>query len=435
MTSAGRTDPEHPAVLRIAPLEAPPDATIRVPGSKSITNRALPCAALAHGRSQLVGVGFGEDTEAMLDSLQRLGAKMQIERRDASVTLDGGSLTPGLAEIDVRQSGTTARFLTAIVAFGGADVRIDGDPQMRRRPMLDLVEVLRELGVEVRSEGADGTLPLLLRPSAGTGPHRVELRGDTSSQFLSGLLMSGPLHPRGLEIEITTELVSRPYVELTVAVMHAFGVAVSNSAPDRFHVEAGQRYSPRTYGIEPDASSASYFWAAAAITGGRVRIEGLGPGSLQGDARFVDLLERMGATVERCEDSIAVEGPTRLRGLEADLRDLSDTAMTLAAIAPFASEPTRVTGIGFIREKESDRIANVVSGLRLAGVDATEEPDGFLVRPGRPHAARLDAHDDHRLAMAFSLLGLLTPGIEIVGPACVRKTYPGYFDDLEQLRR
>lgn len=434
MSPTAPRDSDLPEILRIEPLEVPPDVTLRVPGSKSITNRALTCASLARGRSRLVGVGFGDDTEAMLDSLRRLGSTVVVDRTSAVVELEGGSPTSAPAMIDVRQSGTTARFLTAIVAFGAGEVRVDGDPQLRARPMLDLVEALRALGAEVISEGPDATLPFVVRPSRTGRGCKVELRGDTSSQFLSGLLMSGPLHPDGLDLEVTTELVSRPYVDLTIAVMRSFGVEVDTGTPGRYRVEAGQAYSPETFAVEPDASSASYFWAAAAVTGGRVGVEGLGPDSPQGDARFVDLLERMGASVARSADSTTVSGPDQLQGIEADLREISDTAPTLAAIAPFAVGPTRVTGVGFIRAKESDRIANVVEGLRRAGVDAIEEPDGFLIRPSRPRAARIDTHDDHRLAMAFSLLGIMIPGVELVGASCVAKTYPGFFDDLEKLR-
>jgi 3-phosphoshikimate 1-carboxyvinyltransferase len=250
-----------------------------------------------------------------------------------------------------------------------------------------------------------------------------------SSQFLSGLLLAAPLYPEGLDVTLTSPLVSVPYVEMTVAVMRAFGAEVAG----RTTVPPGGYLAAR-YVIEPDASAASYFLAAAAITGGRVQVRGLRRDALQGDVRFVDVLERMGAGVEWADAGVVVTGAP-LHGVTVDLADFSDTAQTLAAVAPFADSPTTVTGIGFIRRKETDRLADTVRELRRAGIDATEDEDGFTIRPGRPQPARIHTYDDHRMAMSFALLGLVVPGIEILDPGCVAKTYPGYFDDLDQLRQ
>jgi 3-phosphoshikimate 1-carboxyvinyltransferase len=295
------------------------------------------------------------------------------------------------------------------------------------------LDALRALGADVREVGAPGHLPVELVGGSLAGGE-VELSGDVSSQFLSGLLLAGPAMPAGLTVHLTTDLVSRAYVDMTVAVMAAFSVSVVH--PDaRTWVVAPQSYRATTYAIEPDASAASYAFAAAVIVGGSVRAEGLGTGSLQGDIAFVDLLERMGAEVERTATSTTVRSTARLRGIEADLSQISDTAQTLAAVAPFAEGPTRVTGIGFIRNKETDRVRAVVTELRRVGIDAEEEPDGFVVRPGPIRPATIETYDDHRMAMAFALLGLRAPGIRIAAPHCVDKTFPGYWAMLDSLRR
>jgi 3-phosphoshikimate 1-carboxyvinyltransferase len=261
----------------------------------------------------------------------------------------------------------------------------------------------------------------------------VALPGDASSQFLSGLLLAAPAMRTGLQVALTTELVSRPYVDLTLAVMAAFGVPVTQPDERTWAIEASA-YRGATYAVEPDASAASYPFAAAAVLGGRVTVPGLGVGSLQGDLAFVDLLERMGAQVDRGAGATTVTGTGRLRGIEADLSQHSDIAQTLAVVAAFAETPSRFTGIGFIRGKETDRVGHVVAELRRAGIDAEEEPDGYVVRPGQPQAATIETYDDHRMAMAFALLGLRAEGIRIADPACVAKTYPGYWAMLERLR-
>jgi 3-phosphoshikimate 1-carboxyvinyltransferase len=280
--------------------------------------------------------------------------------------------------------------------------------------------------------GTPGHLPVDISggPIAGG---EITIPGDASSQFLSGLLLAAPAMRTGLTLHLDGGLVSRPYVDMTVAVMADFGVVVERPDDVTWRVEP-QAYRSADYLIEPDASSASYAFAVAVIAGGRVRVDGLGPHSLQGDVRFVDLLERMGARVERTDRSITVHGTDQLHGIEADLSQMSDTAQTLAVVAAFADSPTRLTGIGFIRRKETDRIGDVVTELRRAGIDAEEEPDGLVVRPGPIRPATIETYDDHRMAMAFALLGLREPGIQIADPGCVAKTFPGYWAMLEALR-
>jgi 3-phosphoshikimate 1-carboxyvinyltransferase len=347
-------------------------------------------------------------------------------------TVTGTAGKPGSAEIsiDARQAGTVARFVPAVAAATGATAFVDGAEQLRSRPMAPLIGALRNLGAVVDERGASGHLPIVVKgPLTGRS---TELPGDASSQFLSGLLLAGPLLPDGLKIQVTSSLVSRPYASMTAAVMTAFGATVTIG--DGVFTVAGGGYRSTDYTVEPDASAASYFFAAAAITGGRVRVEGLGRGSVQGDMAFLDVLARMGASVVVSDDRAEVTGGP-LHGVDADLSDFSDTAPTLAVVAALADSPTRVRGIGFIRTKESDRIGAVVEELRKCGVDAIEEADGFLIRPSAVHAAVIDPHDDHRLAMAFAVLGLRVPGIEITNPACVAKTFPGYFDVLAGLGR
>lgn len=419
----------------IRPLEAAPDRTISVPGSKSLTNRALVTAALAEGTSHLEGLLLADDTEAMLAALRTLGVRLELDRGvrpRAVVEGGGGRLVAGPLTLDARLSGTTARFLAPMLALGHGRYVLDAAEGFRRRPMGTALGAVAQLGVRVESLGEPGHLPAALTASGAAGG-AVAVPGDVSSQFLSGLLLAGPCMPDGLRLRLETPLVSQPYVELTLETMAAFGARVERPDARTFAV-APTGYRAADFPIEPDASAASYFLAAAAITGGRVRIEGLGSGAAQGDAAFADLLAAMGAEVARDATGTEVRGTGRLTGIEVDLADLSDTAQTLAAVAVFAEGPTRVTGIGFIRRKETDRIHAVVTELRRAGIDARAEPDGFTVHPGTPRPAVIETYDDHRMAMSFALLGLVVPGIRIADPACVAKTFPGYFDVLEQLR-
>ena len=451
-----------PPVLEIEPLAAPPDAVVRLPGSKSITNRAVLCAALAEGETRIKGALFADDTEAMFAALGALGANLDLDPAAETVTVrgsgglpgGGGAAAPGgEVVVDARMSGTTSRFLAPVAAAGERPVVIDGHPQLRNRPFGDLADGLRALGVEVETPAGPGRLPLRV-----TGPmrhHETTVAVDRSSQFLSGLMLAAPLTDAGLTLQLTGKAVSRPYMEMTAAVMRAFGAEVE-TGPDRVRVEGGGYRSPGVYEVEPDATAASYFWAAAAVTGGTVRVAGLGPSSQQGDVRFASVLEQMGCTVESDDRSLAVTGGPRrkdleaahssvestrhssgtsLRGIEADLAEMSDTAPTLAVVAAVADGPTAVRGIGFIRSKESDRIAAVVSELRRCGVDAFEHPDGLMVFPRRaPTGAVIRTYDDHRLAMAFSVLGLAVSGMRIENPGCAAKTFPNFYQTLDSLR-
>lgn len=419
----------------VEPLTTPPDTTVVVPGSKSITNRALLTAVLAPGTSHLSGVLFADDTEAMLDAATALGGHVTADPVTSTVEVRGvgARLADGPRTVDARLSGTTSRFVLPALTLGSGPSTLDGGAPLRLRPMADGIDAVRSLGASVTELGEGGHLPIEVR-GGNTGPRRLRVRGDVSSQFLSGLLLIAPCRPGGLTIAVEGPLVSRPYVDMTIAVMEDFGAVVAEVAANQFDVEA-TGYRGTTYVIEPDASAASYFFAAAAMTGGRVRIEGLGTDALQGDVAFVDVLERMGAEVTRQPDAIEVRGTGTLRGIDVDMADISDTAQTLAAVAVFADGPTEVRGIGFIRGKETDRIAAVVTELRRCGIEASETGDGFRITPGVPHPAVIETYDDHRMAMSFALVGLRAPGIEIADPGCVAKTFPHYFATLEALRR
>lgn len=425
----------HPEVLAVEPISDPLDATVRVPGSKSVTNRALVAAALAEGTSRLRGVLVADDTVAMVEALRLLDVAVEVDeaRSEALVDGGGGRLPARAVTFDARQSGTTARFLAPLLALGAGPSTLDGSDQLRGRPMGPTFAALRDLGARVEAMAAPDHLPVSVSGGGAVRGGAVSVAGDVSSQFLSGLLLVGPAMPDGLVVDLTGDVVSRPYLDLTVAVMEAFGAEVDRPDHRTFSV-APTGYAATEYDVEPDASAASYLFAAAAICGGRVRVEGLGRDTVQGDLGFVDVLARMGAHVEKADGWTEVVGTGTLRGVEVDMSQLSDTAQTLAVVAVFADGPTSVTGIDFIRRKETDRIAAVVCELRRAGVEAHEDADGFTVHPGTPTPARIRTYDDHRMAMSFALLGLAVPGIEIEDPACVAKTYPGYFADLARLR-
>ncbi len=431
-------DPDAPPgveVLTVEPLSRPPTATIRPPGSKSLTNRALLVAALAEGRSVLRGALEADDTAAMADCVTALGAGVSWPTGTDVMEVDGVAGRPrsGPVRLAARLSGTTARFVLAACALGPGPYTVDGDPPLRARPMGGSLGALRELGLSV--EHSDGHLPVTVSGGPVEGG-RLGVRGDVSSQYLSGLAMAGACLPRGLEVALEGPLVSAPYVAMTVGVMRAFGGdAAFDPAAGRVSVGPGG-YRGTAFDVEADASAASYFLAAAAVTGGTVRVEGVGEESTQGDVAFARVLERMGAHVLWGPDWVEVTGPGPggLRGINVDLADLSDTAPTLAAVAVYADAPTEVTGVGFIRAKETDRIAAVVSELRRLGLVATETADGFVVEPGRPRPAAIRTYDDHRMAMAFTVIGLASPGVRICDPGCVGKTYPAFFDDVDLLR-
>lgn len=421
--------------IEITPLSGPLQATIRPPGSKSLTNRALVCAALAEGTSTLRGVLDSEDTRVMIDALGKLGIGVENELAARRLTVSGcaGRIAAHSAELYVANSGTTVRFLTALVALGQGTFRLDGTPRMRQRPIQDLLDALAQCGIDARSASGTGCPPVEVH-ARGLAGGDVRMRGDVSSQFLSGLLLAAPYAREPVNIAISGQLVSQPYVLMTLSVMESFGVSVPQGDLSEFHIAAPRCYRGRDFEIEPDASAASYFWAAAAIAGGRVSVSGLGRGSLQGDVAFCNCLEMMGCRVEyHADETVVIGGP--LRGIDVDMNAISDTVQTLAPVALFAQGPTNIRGVAHIRHKETDRIAAVATELRKFGAVVEERADGLRITPpAKLHGATIDTYDDHRMAMSMALVGLRVPGVVINDPLCTNKTYPEYFADLASLR-
>ncbi|MGW0879413.1 3-phosphoshikimate 1-carboxyvinyltransferase [Streptomyces sp. NPDC002671] len=399
---------------------------VEIPGSKSITARALFLAAAADGVSTLVRPLSSDDTEGFAEGLARLGYR--IGRTPDAWQVDGRPQGPAVAEAEVycRDGATTARFLPTLAAAGHGTYRFDASPQMRRRPLGPLTRALRDLGVDLRHEEVEGHHPLTVH-AAGVEGGEVVLDAGQSSQYLTALLLLGPLTRAGLRIRVT-DLVSAPYVEITLAMMRAFGVDVVRDG-DVFEVPGGG-YRATTYAVEPDASTASYFFAAAALTPGReVTVPGLGAGALQGDLRFVEVLRRMGAEVEVAEDRTTVRGTGVLRGLTVNMRDVSDTMPTLAALAPFADGPVRIEDVANTRVKECDRLEACAENLRRLGVDVATGPDWIEIRPGSPlPGAEIKTYGDHRIVMSFAVTGLRVPGLTFDDPGCVRKTFPGFHE-------
>jgi 3-phosphoshikimate 1-carboxyvinyltransferase len=368
----------------------------------------------------------------MIDSLRRLGLSIDhdVSVRRLEVDGCGGHIPAENAELFVGNSGTTVRFLTAMVTLGHGRFRLDGVPRMRPRPIQDLIDALTQLGVDLQSEAGNGCPPVVVHARGLAGGH-VTIRGDVSSQFLSGLLMTAPYAQSELTIDIEGGLVSEPYVTMTCSVMEAFGVPIDRGK-NSLRVPKSSRYASRQYEIEPDASAASYFWAAAAITGGKVLVEGLTRHALQGDVAFCDCLEQMGCQVDYRDDGIEVTGHS-LRGIDVDMNGISDTVQSLAAVALFAKGSTRIRGVAHIRHKETDRIGDLACELRKLGAQVREFDDGLQIEPGQLRGATMNTYDDHRMAMSLSLPGLRQPGIVIMNPECTAKTYPGFFDDMRRL--
>ena len=402
---------------------------VSVPGSKSIANRALICAALARSESVISNCAPGDDTEAMIDALQILG--VGIERNADKVRVSGTLNLEATHELQLnaKLAGTTSRFLTALCSLRAGTTTIDGDATLRMRPMLDLHKALRDLGARVSPVNNDGYLPV--RVCRGDQwQAKVAVSATMSSQFTSGLMMIAPRLPSGLEIVLSQEVVSRGYIEMTVGVMRAFGVNTDFSG-NQIWVSPGE-YQGTNFTVEPDGSSASYPFGAVAISGGSVTIEGLSRNSLQGDVEFVDLLARMGCDVSESHEGLQLSRQKErpLRGIEVDMSQISDCVPTLAVVAMFAETPTQISGVGFIRTKESDRIGDLISELRKLGANISETHDGMVIAPTSLRGANLETHHDHRLAMAFALIQREVDGVVINNPEVVSKSWPNYFDTL-----
>ncbi|MBW4456171.1 MAG: 3-phosphoshikimate 1-carboxyvinyltransferase [Nostoc indistinguendum CM1-VF10] len=420
--------------IAIPALDRPVDATVEIPGSKSLTNRALLVAALAQGDSVLENALFSEDSEYFAKCVEQLGIPITLNPHQAQIQVAGrgGDIPAKQADLFVGLAGTAARFISALVALGNGEYRLDGVPRMRERPMGDLLTVLEAGGATINFEGNSGFMPYTVY-SKGFAGGNFSLKANQTSQQLSALLMIAPYAQQDTNIEVEGTLVSQSYVKMTCRLMADFGVEVNQIGDNQFQIKAGQRYQARHYTVEPDASNASYFFAAAAVTGGRVRVKHLTKQSCQGDILWLDVLEQMGCQIKDSDDYTEVTGPKQLQGIDIDMNDISDLVQTLGAIAPFASSPITIRNVEHIRYKETDRIKAVVTELRRLGVKVEEFADRLKIEPGPITPAAIETYHDHRMAMAFAVTGLKVPGIVIKDPGCTAKTFPDYFTRFFQM--
>lgn len=407
------------------------DAVITIPGSKSYTHRALIISALADGESVLINALRSEDTEYTARALEKFGVPIFWEKDRVRVVGKGGRLKAGEERIFVGHSGTSMRFLTALASLKNGRTLLDGSERMRKRPIEDLLECLRALDVKTYSKGENGCPPVVIE-SQGLKGGTAKIRGEKSSQFVSSLLMVAPYACRDVNVEVMGNLASKPYVDITRHVMSTFGVEVQSDGCHSFFVRSGQRYLPQLYRIEGDASHASYFFSAAAITRGKVRVENFCPISIQGDSGFINILEKMGCDIIRGDGWAEIQGG-KLRGIEVDMNGIPDLVPTLAVTAAFAKGETMIQKIGHLRFKESDRIAVLATELRRMGIRVEEGEDWLKIEGGKGHGAEIEPHDDHRIAMSFAIAGLVIPGIKIKEPQCVKKSFPDFWEKFQRL--
>lgn len=410
-------------MIEIEPVEGV-DVTVGVPGSKSYTHRLFIAAALSDGKCTITNPLKSEDTMLTLEALKRMGIRAE-ERSDAVILEGGGGRLIRGGEIWLGNSGTSMRLLTAVAALAQGETRLTGTPRMRERPMADMLNALEQIGVDVRSESGDGCPPIIVRGGdVRGGPLTVHC--GVSSQYLSGLLLMGPCTDDGLTISLDGDPVSKPYIDMTLDVMERLGVTVERRCYQRFVVPGGRTYRHGEYAVETDISNASYFWAAAAITGGRVLVKGTSKASRQGDIRIVECLELMGCRVEALKEGVAVTGGP-LAAIETDMSDMPDMVPTLAVVAAFAEGTTRISNVPHLKAKECDRLAAVATELRKMGIRAVDTGDGLEITGGDPTGAEIETYDDHRIAMCFSVAGLRVPGVRILEPHCVEKSFPTYW--------
>lgn len=429
-------------------IDKPINWTVTVPGSKSMTNRALLMAALSDGVTELSGVLFSDDSRYFISSLQSLGFATQVDEKEKKVTVKGenGKIPEKEAEIYVGSAGTAARFLTAMLGMSDGIYTIQASEQMKKRPMKDLFLLLKQAGAGIEYLEKEGYLPIKITGRKANNlngkaePEKIEqkltvqLDISKSTQFLSAMLLISPMVEEGLCIKITSEKTDGSYIKITRGMMEEWGVT-SLFDGRNYEVSAGASYHMKHYIVEPDMSAACYFYGAAAITGGLALVRNVHMDNSQGDRKFLEVLEKIGCSVTDSEEGIVVEGPAdgKIKGIDIDMNDFSDQTMTLAAMAPFASEKVHISHIGHIRLQESDRIHAIVTELTRVGIRCEETEDSITVYPGKPHAALIETYEDHRMAMAFSLIGLKTEGIVIHNPMCCRKTFENYFELLTEL--
>lgn len=420
-------------------IDRPVQRRVEVPGSKSITNRALLLSALSEGKTLLEGVLFSDDVHWFLESLKKLGFSVEADREycRAVVYGEGGKIPKKKADIYVGSAGTAARFLTCMLGLSAGSYRIGASEQMKKRPMKDLLGVLEGLGAEIICTEEEGHLPIQI---CGIDAGKIEsadvdLSIQTSTQYLSALLMMGPMFANGLHIHVTGPKKTGSYVAITRNMMQQFGVMAQFDGSD-YTIASGEMYKGvKRYRIEPDMSAACYFYAGAAVTGSRIAVDGVSREMMQGDVRFLQVLEQMGCTLTDEPDGLYLCGPSdgHLHAVQVNMNDFSDQALTLAAIAPYADGPVVIEGIGHIRRQESDRLHAMKQNLTNAGIRCEEREDGITIHPGQPQPCNIETFDDHRVAMSFSLLGLRADGIRIQNPGCCAKTFPEYFEVFDRV--
>jgi 3-phosphoshikimate 1-carboxyvinyltransferase len=419
--------------IEIQPALRPLHARIALPGSKSITNRALLLAAMASGRSTIESALLSDDTRYMTAALRALGFRIEVDEAARRITVDGlgGAIPASSADLFVGGAGTAMRFIVGFLTLGQGRYRIDGNQRMRQRPIGPLLDAMQQLGATVYDERDNRCPPVIVETRGTFGGGETTIDARESSQFVSAMLMPAALWPRGLKLRVIGDT-ARPFIEMTLRLMAEWGVR-GEIRGDLIVVPGGQTFRAGRFVVEPDASAAGYFAAAAALCGGDVTIEGLRPDSVQGDIGFFNVLEKMGATIAWSDEGVVVSGTGSLRGVDIAMNAMPDMAATLAAIAPFASSPTRIREVGFIRFHESDRLRAIATELRRLGATVEDFNDGIAIEPSRLAPAAVETYDDHRIAMSFAITGLRLPGVKIRNPACVSKTFPDFFERLARL--
>jgi 3-phosphoshikimate 1-carboxyvinyltransferase len=408
------------------------DCCVTVPGSKSYTHRMLIAAALANGVSVLKNALVSEDTLFTMEALRQMGIQVEVNLTDVHVEGKGGRLEPCDSPIYLGNSGTSMRLLTGVAALGKGTYTLTGNARMQTRPIKDLLDALQQIGIKARSVQNDGCPPVKVT-GATINADQVDINCQNSSQYLSALLLMAPGTPQGLEIHVTGgSPVSRPYVDLTVALIETFGIRLDRKGYQKFKVPGGQRYRAGNYVVEADCSQASYFWSAAAISGAEIKVMGIRTDSAQGDVRFVELLQQMGCRVFRESNGIGIAGG-RLHAIEADLADMPDQVPTLAVVAAFSEGTTVIKNVAHLKSKESDRLSATVTELNKMGIEAACTDNALTVRGGKPKGAVIDTYNDHRIAMSFAIAGLNVPGVCIRNESCVEKSFPTFWQVFEEL--
>lgn len=417
-------------MIEIKPHKIAP-CQVAVPGSKSYTHRMLIATTLADGVSAVKNALISEDTLLTIQALRQMGAKIAVDNTDVGVEGTGGRLAPCNTPIDLGNSGTSMRLLTGVAALGRTPYTLTGNARLQERPMQDLLVALRQMEVQAQSLKGNGCPPVEVC-GAPINAKQVRINCQNSSQYLSALLLMAPLTPEGIDIEVVGGPVSKPYIDMTVALMQSFAIALDRRGYQQFFIPGGQSYRAGQYVVEADCSQAAYFWSAAAIGGMQIKVTGVNSATFQGDVHFVDLLEQMGCGVLRESDGIAVTGGP-LKAIEADLADMPDQVPTLAVVAAFSRGTTVIKNVAHLKSKESDRLSATVTELNKMGIEASSTANTLIVKGGKPQGALIETYNDHRIAMSFAIAGLNTPGVCIRNENCVEKSFPAFWQVFEGL--